>query len=100
MKNKRKQTRNNKIVLKTLCVIFAGLMLLSVLCMCTGCNQTMFDTVWEFDRALIELPGGEVIEVDIKQWGDYEDGDQLQIIAEDGTVYLVHSSNCVLIRDK
>lgn len=70
-----------------------------ILCLLAGCNQTVFDTVYKFDRAIIEMPGGEVIEVEIQQWGDY-DGEQLQIIAKDGTVYLVSSNNCVLIRDK
>lgn len=99
MKNKRKQTGNNKIVLKTLCVIFAGLMLLSVLCLFTGCgNRDYIDTNRTYDRAIIEMPGGEVMEVNVRQWRDY-DGEQFQIIATDGTVYLVNSVNCVLIRD-
>jgi hypothetical protein len=78
--------------------IIAAVVIL-ILCFLAGCNQTVFDTVYKFDRAIIEMPGGEVIEVEISQWGDY-DGEQLQIIAKDGTVYLVSSNNCVLIRDK
>ena len=65
----------------------------------TGCgNKDMFDTVYTFDRAIIELPDGEVIEGKIDKWADYEDGDQIQIMI-DGTIYLVHSSKCVLIND-
>lgn len=67
----------------------------------TGCgNKDIFDTNYTFDRAIIALPNGESIEVEIKQWKDYEDGDQLQIIAEDGTVYLTSTLNCTLINDK
>ena len=67
----------------------------------TGCgNRDMFDTNYTYDRAILALPNGESIEVDIKQWKDYEDGDQLQIIAEDGTVYLTSTLNCTLINDK
>lgn len=65
----------------------------------TGCgNKDMWDTVRTYDKAVIVL-GDEVITVDVKQWKDY-DGEQIQIITEDGTVYLVSSYNCTLIRSK
>ena len=41
---------------------------------------------------------GSRIEVDIKKWNDY-DGEQLQIVAKDGTVYLVSSYNTILIKE-
>ena len=64
----------------------------------TGCgNKTLFDTTYSFDRAIIKLPNGEVMNVEVKEWTDYEDGEQIQIKTKDGKVYLVHSSNCVLI---
>lgn len=67
----------------------------------TACgNKDMFDTNYTYDRAIIALPNGEVIEVEIDKWTDYEDGDQLQIIAKDGTVYLTSTLNCTLINDK
>lgn len=67
----------------------------------TGCgNKDLFDTNYTFDRAIIALPNGESIEVEIDKWTDYEDGDQLQIIAKDGTVYLTSTLNCTLINDK
>jgi hypothetical protein len=91
--------KNTKIAARAICLAIAAIVLVIILCLFTGCNQTVFDTVYKFDRAIIEMPGGEVIEVEIQQWGDY-DGEQLQIIAKDGTVYLVSSNNCVLIRDK
>ena len=81
---------------KVLAVMLTLLMILGL----TGCgNKDMFDTVYTFDRAIIELPNGEVIEGRIDRWADYEDGDQIQITI-DGTIYLVHSSKCVLINDK
>ena len=62
----------------------------------SGCNKQIIDTNYTFNRAIINT-GNEVIEVKVKSWTDYEDGDQIQIKAEDGTVYLVHSSNITLI---
>lgn len=61
-------------------------------------NKQLFDTTYTFDRAIIKLANDEVIEVDIKSWTDY-DGEQLQIISKDGTVYLVSSYRCDLIKD-
>ena len=81
---------------KVLAVMLISLMILGL----TGCgNKHMFDTVYTFDRANIELPNGGVVEGKIDRWTDYEDGDQIQITI-DGTIYLVHSSKCVLINDK
>ena len=81
---------------KVLAVMLTSLMVLGL----TGCgNKDMFDTVYTFNRAMIELPNGEVVEGKIDRWTDYTDGDQIQITI-DGTIYLVHSSKCVLINDK
>lgn len=66
----------------------------------TGCgNKDMWDNNYTYDRAIIVLPNGEVVDVEVKQWRDYEDGDQLQIIAKDGTVYLTSTLNCTLINE-
>jgi len=68
---------------------------------CTGCgNKTLFDTTYTFEYAIISLPNGEVVEGEVKEWSDYEDGDQLQIKLEDGNIYLVHSEDCVLMTEK
>jgi hypothetical protein len=64
----------------------------------SGCNKQIIDTNYTFNRAIINT-GSEVIEVKVKSWKDFEDGDQIQIKAEDGTTYLVHSSNVTLIHD-
>lgn len=81
---------------KVLAVMLTSLMILGL----TGCgNKDMFDTVYTFNRAIIELPNGEVIEGKVDRWSDYEDGDQVQVTIN-GTIYLVHSSKCVLINDK
>lgn len=88
----------HKNLIRGLCIALMVAVLVVIVCMCSGCNQTLIDTVYRYDRAIIEMPGGEVIEVEIKSWSDY-DGEQLQIISTDGTVYLVSSFNCVLIQD-
>lgn len=78
------------------------LLAVGVLCVAllTGCsNQAIFDSTWIFDKAIIQLANGEVVEVEVATWEDY-DGEQLQIKAKDGTVYLTSSTRCDLIHSK
>lgn len=65
----------------------------------SGCgNKQIFDTTYTFNRAIISLPDGTVVEGKVERWTDFEDGDQIQVKI-DGTTYLVHSSNICLIAD-
>ena len=62
----------------------------------TGCsNKDVWDTVYTFDYAIIELPNGEVIEGEVQSWYDYE-GEQLQVEIN-GVTYLTSSAKCILI---
>ena len=64
----------------------------------TGCNKQMVDLTYSYERAILSLPNGEIIEGRVSSWTDFEDGDQIQVRI-DGKTYLVHSSNIVLISD-
>lgn len=61
-------------------------------------NMQIIDTTYSFERAIISLPNGEVLEGKVTSWTDYEDGDQIQVKIDNKT-YLVHSSNIVLISE-
>ena len=65
----------------------------------TGCgNMQIIDTTWSFEKAIIYLPNGEIIEGEVESWTDFEDGDQVQIKI-DGKQYLTHMSNVILISE-
>lgn len=65
----------------------------------SGCgNKTLIDTTYTFDRAIIQLADGTIVDTRIKTWTDYDDGEQIQVVAEDGTVYLTSSYRCDLIK--
>lgn len=64
----------------------------------SGCNKQMIDTTYKFDRAIIELRNGTIVEGKVQSWTDFEDSDQIQVKI-DGVTYLVHSSNIDLIAD-
>ncbi len=75
----------------------AILTIILILAILTACgNQTILDTKYTFEKAKIQF-GGEVIEVNVKQWNDYEDG-SVQIITTDGKVYLTDYINVLLIQ--
>lgn len=81
-----------KKIIGIICMI---VMLLSL----TGCgNKTFLDATYTFDRAIIQMPNGEIVEGEVQTWNDYEDSDQIQVKI-DGVIYLVHSSNIVLIAE-
>lgn len=61
-------------------------------------NYDMFDTEYGFDYAIIDRYDGEQ-KVAIKQWRDFEDGDQIQITTTDGTTMLLHSSRVILVKE-
>lgn len=80
---------------KILGIILCSIILLVSL---TGCNKQLIDVTYTFDRAIIEMPNGEIIEGKISSWKDFADGDQIQVKI-DGVTYLVHSSKVVLIAE-
>lgn len=62
-----------------------------------GCgNRQLIDTKWTFSKAKIVI-GNETIEVNVKSWRDYDNDTSIQVIAEDGTVYLTDKKNVLLI---
>ena len=84
--------------MKKILVTVLALMLMATLLSSCG-NKQVFDTTYSFDKAIVSLPNGEIIEGKIDSWTDYEDGDQIQVKIN-GVTYLVHSSDVVLIKEK
>lgn len=77
-------------------IILIVILFVLVITLCS-CNRTIIDTTYHFDRAQIILPDGSIVKGNIQKWRDYE-GEQLQIRIN-GTTYLIHSENAVLISD-
>ena len=86
----------NKILKISVLVI----MIIVMMFILTGCNQTIIDTNYTFDRAIVVLNDGTKMEIQIKEWTDYSDGEQIQIKGKDGKIYLVSSFNTILIKDE
>ncbi len=80
--------------------MFIGLMIWVILtASLSSCNKGIVDLKLKFDRCMIKMPDGTVKTVKVKKWYDYENSDQMQVLSEDGTLYLTHACNIVLIKD-
>ena len=76
-------------------IIFLAIILVS----CTGCyNKQPFDTTHDYDRAIVYLPNGEIVEGRVSSWTDFSDGDSIQVKIN-GKMYLTHLCNVCLIDD-
>ncbi len=78
-------------------VLIAALAI-AILLTLAGCNMGLVDTKLKFDRAVISMPDGTVVSGEVDTWWDYENSDMVQVKI-DGTVYLTHSCNVVLIKE-
>ncbi len=84
---------------KWICSLLALLLLLGMICTFASCgNKQLVDTTYTFNYALVRFPDGTCAKIELDSWADYE-GEQIQIKAKDGKVYLVHAANCVLVKE-
>ena len=79
--------------------IFAIIMLLAIAITMCGCNKQVIDTDYQFNYAIIFLPDGSQIEGSVSKWNDYADSDMVQVKIN-GTTYLTHSANVILMNKK
>ena len=79
-----------KFILLAICAI-----LVLILSSC-GNRSVGIDINQTFSSAYVRV-GDSWKFVNVRSWRDYSDGDVVQIVATDGTVYLSHYSNMVLV---
>lgn len=96
----RKRTKVEHMVIGLGIITIIGI-IMSILM--SGCdfgngNKDMNDTEYTFEKAII-ITGNETTVVDVKEWCDYKDSDQVQIKTKDGTVYFGSSNNIILIHE-
>lgn len=83
-----------KIIITLIMVLLIGVALTS----CDMSNMQLTDTTYNFDKAIISLPNGEIVEGKVESWTDYENSDQIQVKIN-GTTYYCHHSDVVLIQE-
>lgn len=82
--------------MKKFILILAGVLVIGTLL--ASCNAQVVDTKYHFDKAIISLPNGEIVEGEVESWRDYDGSDQIQVKIN-GTTYFCHHSNVVLIEE-
>lgn len=72
--------------------ILTGMLTMTIVL--SGCNKTMFDTKYGFDKALILGENSSII-LDVEKWKDYS-GEQIQLTTSDKFILLTSSfdTNC------
>ena len=89
----------NKKILIVIAVIVVLLVAVGVIYWQTHIgNRQLMDVNYHFDRAVLKLPNGEVIEGKLSSWLDFDDSDVLQVKI-DGKTYLTSYVNVCLIDD-
>ena len=83
--------------LKKLLITGAAVLTLGMSLVSCG-NMTLIDTTYSFERVIMTLPNGTVVEGKVDSWTNFEDGDMVQVTI-DGKTYLTHSTNVVLISE-
>ena len=72
------------------------IILIIIGCVClTGCNKTIFDTQYTFDKIICNYDGDK-FELEVDKWDDYE-GEQIQV-KSNGKVYLLSMNKCYMTR--
>ena len=81
--------------MKKLAIIVSSIILAVSL---VACNKQVVDLTYSYERAIISLPNGEIVEGKVQSWTDFADGDRIQVKI-DGVTYLLHASQIVLISE-
>ena len=91
---KEKILRTVAWILAILLVIFIGYQLVTMI---NGNRGIGWDLNNKFDQAIIMMDGDVYYDISIKSWRDFENSDTIQIMDMNGTVYLTHYSNVILL---
>ena len=59
-------------------------------------NRQLLDTRYHFDRAIVKLPNGEVVDGKLTSWLDFDDSDVVKV-KTDGKTYLTSYVNVCLM---
>lgn len=79
--------KNLKVQPKLISLALAGTLVATTL---TGCNYTVVDLKYDYPQAIIFGEGTATI-IEIENWKDYENGEQIQIKVKNGPYFVTSS---------
>ena len=62
--------------MKKLAIIVSSIILAVSL---AACNKQVVDLTYSYERAIISLPNGEIVEGKVQSWTDFKNGDQIVV---------------------
>lgn len=65
----------------------------------TDSQQAIADN-FTYNRAIIKLVDGTVVDTELKSWKLYSDDERILIVAKDGNIYLTSPLRCDIINDE
>ena len=79
-------------------IVLTILTIVLVFSLCACGNRDMSDIVRTFDRVIVKLADGSIVEGKCQDWRRYSNNGMVQVKVND-KIYLIHSVNCTLIAE-
>ena len=85
--------------MKKVKLILASISLVFLTTILAGCNKDIWQTDYEFKKAIIKLPNGEIVQGEVEEWTSYRGKSMVKVKIKGGKQYLGHSNNIILYND-
>ena len=85
--------------MRKLKLIAASISLVFLTTILAGCNKDIWQRDYEFTKAIIKLPNGEIVEGEVEEWTSYQQKSMVKVKIKGGKQYLGHSNNIILYND-
>ena len=85
--------------MRKLKLIAASISLVFLTTILAGCNKDIWQTDFKFNKVIIKLPNGEIVEGEVEEWTTYDAKDMVKVKIKGGKLYLGNSENIILYND-
>lgn len=80
-------------------LITMSILLVFLTTLLSGCNKDIKQMDSKFDKVIIKLPNGEIVEGEVEEWDTSNAKDMVKVKIKGGKTYLGNSKNIVLYND-
>lgn len=80
-------------------LITMSILLVLLTTLLSGCNKDIMQMNFKFEKVIIKLPNGEIVEGEVEEWTTYDAKDMVKVKIKGGKMYLGNSENIILYND-
>ena len=80
-------------------LITMSILLVLLTTLLSGCNKDIKQMDSKFDKVIIKLPNGEIVEGEVEEWDTSNAKDMVKVKIKGGKMYLGNSENIILYND-